>query len=56
MYGFVLLFAMRGIQRLAFQSEIETTLNIASSRNLGNAVAFLLMAAALFVLFRAARR
>ena len=55
-YGFVLLFAMRGIQRLAFQSEIETTLNIASSRNLGNAVAFLLMAAALFVLFRAARR
>ncbi|MBT8078228.1 MAG: hypothetical protein KJO31_06605 [Gammaproteobacteria bacterium] len=55
-YGFVLLFAMRGLQRLAFQGEIETALNIASTRNMGNAVAFLLLATVLFVLYRAARR
>lgn len=55
-YGFVVLFALRGLQRLIFQGEIETALNIAASRNVGNAVAFLLMSAALLFLFRAANR
>lgn len=55
-YGFVILFVVRGLQRLIFQSEIETAVAIASSRNLGNAIFFLLMGAALFVLFRAASK
>ena len=46
-YGFVVLFVLRGVQRLAFQEEIATALSIDSSRNIGNAVYFLLMAAVL---------
>jgi hypothetical protein len=55
-YGFVLLFVVRGLQRLIFQGEIETALDIASGRNLGNAVFFLLMAAGLMLLLRFARQ
>lgn len=51
-YGFVVLFAFRGLQRLIFQSEIESAVAIASGRNFGNAVFFLLMAAALVLLLR----
>lgn len=53
-YGFVVLFVMRGLQRLVFQGEIASAMSIESGRNIGNAVFFLLMAAALFWLFRAA--
>ena len=53
-YGFVVLFVMRGMQRLVFQSEIGTALGIESGRNMGNAILFLLMAAALLLIFRAA--
>ena len=51
-YGFVVLFAFRGLQRLIFQSEIESAVAIASGRNFGNAIFFLLMAAALVLLLR----
>jgi len=51
-YGFVLLFVVRGLQRLIFQGEIETAFDIASGRNLGNAVFFLMMAAGLMLLLR----
>ncbi len=52
--GFVVLFVLRGIQRFAFQGEIASAMSIESGRNFGNAVFFLLMAAALVWLFRAA--
>ena len=55
-YGFVLLFVVRGLQRLIFQAEIETAFDVASGRNLGNAVFFLLMAAGLMLLLRFARQ
>ncbi len=51
-YGFVVLFVFRGLQRLIFQSEIESAVAIASGRNFGNAVFFLLLAAALALLLR----
>ena len=54
--GFVVLFVLRGIQRFAFQEEIASALSIESGRNIGNAVFFLLMAAALVWLFRAAAK
>lgn len=55
-YGFVVLFTLRGLQRLIAQEEIATALQIESGRNIGNAVFFLLMAAALVWLFRAASK
>jgi hypothetical protein len=55
-YGFVLLFVVRGLQRLIFQGEIEAAFDVASGRNLGNAVFFLLMAAGLVLLLRFARQ
>ncbi|MBT8090765.1 MAG: hypothetical protein KJO01_11215, partial [Gammaproteobacteria bacterium] len=55
-YGFVVLFTLRGLQRLIAQDEIATALSIESGRNIGNAVFFLLMAAVLFWLFRAASK
>ena len=55
-YGFVVLFVLRGLQRLVFQGEIATALGIESGRNVGNAVFFLLMAAALFWLFRSSSK
>lgn len=55
-YGFVALFIIRGLQRIVFQEEIANAVGIASGRNLGNAIFFLLMAGALYALFRAAAR
>jgi len=51
-YGFVVLFTLRGLQRFAFQDEIASALGIASGRNIGNAVFFLAMAAVDPALFR----
>ena len=51
-YGFVVLFAFRGLQRLIFQSEIESAVAIASGRNFTAAIFFLLMGAALLVILR----
>jgi len=55
-YGFVLLFVVRGLQRIIFQGEIETAFEIASGRNLGNAIFFLMMAVGLVLLLRFARQ
>ena len=55
-YGFVVLFVIRGLQRLVFQEEIAEAVAIAANRNITNAVVFLVMAAALFLLFRAAAK
>lgn len=53
-YGFVVLFVLRGLQRLVFQADIASAFGIDSGRNMGNAIFFLLMAAALVWLLRAA--
>ncbi len=53
-YGFVVLFAVRGLQRFIFQSEIGEAVGIEASRNVTNGIIFLVLAAALFFLFRAA--
>lgn len=55
-YGFVVLFVLRGLQRIVFQQEIETAVNIAASRNIANAIFFFLLAAAVFVLFQLAQK
>ena len=55
-YGFVLLFLVRGSQRLIFQGEIETAFGIGSGRNLGNMFFFFLLAAALVLLLHFARK
>lgn len=51
-YGFVTLFAIRALQRIVFGGEIYDAFAIASGRNIGNAVFFILMALALFTLHR----
>lgn len=53
-YGLVLLFVARGLQRIVFQEEIANAVAIATSRNLVNAVFFLLLAVVLAVLFHLA--
>ena len=53
-YGLVLLFAARGLQRIVFQEEIANAVSIAASRNIANAAFFLLMALALAALLRMA--
>ena len=55
-HGLVALFVMRGLQRIVFREEIANALAIAGGRNIANAIFFLLMAAVLFFLFRAARQ
>ncbi len=55
-YGLILLFAVRGLQRIVFQEEIANAVAIATSRNLGNAAFFLLLAVCLGVLFNLARK
>jgi hypothetical protein len=55
-YGFVLLFSIRGLQRLIFQDEIGTAMAIDASRNLGNAIFFLAMAAILVLFYRLASK
>lgn len=51
-YGIVLLFVVRGIQRFVFQDEIAVSVGIEASRNFGNGVFFLLLGATLFLLYR----
>lgn len=51
--GFVLLFTMRGLQRLLFMDEIEQVFAIPSSRSLIQMVVMLSMAVALWLLLRA---
>ena len=55
-YGFVALFALRALQRLIFQQELQTAFSISSSRNLGSMVLFFALAAVLFVVCRAAEK
>lgn len=54
-YGFVLLFALRTLQRIIHQGELADVFNIATTRNLGNIVFFAGMALGLYLLYRAAR-
>ena len=51
-YGLVLLFAVRGLQRFVFHDEIAASVGIEASRNIGNGIFFLLLGAALFLLYR----
>lgn len=53
-YGLILLFVVRGLQRIIFQEEIANAVAIATSRNLINAAFFLLLAVVLAVLFNIA--
>lgn len=55
-YGFVALFALRALQRLIFQQELQTAFSIPSARNLGSIVLFFALAAALFAVCRAAEK
>lgn len=55
-YGLVALLAIRGLQRFAFQDAIVSDLAIESSRNVVNGIAFLLLAAVFFVLFKLAEK
>ena len=55
-YSFVALFIARGLQRFAFQGDIETLFNIAGARNTGTGIFFLVMGVALLLLFRAASK
>ncbi len=51
-YGLVLLFVVRGLQRFVFQDEIAVSVGIETSRNVGNGIFFLLLGVGLFVLYR----
>lgn len=53
-YGLVLLFTLRGLQRIVFQEEIASALSVAASRNIFNAVFFLFLGLALIALLRIA--
>jgi hypothetical protein len=55
-YGFVALFALRALQRLIFQQELQTAFSIPSARNLGSMVFFFALAAVLFAVYRAAEK
>ena len=55
-YGFVVLFAVRAMQRLVFQQEIYDAFAIPAARNRGSMVLFLVMAVALFALHRYVER
>ncbi len=55
-YGFVVLFAMRSLQRLVFQKEITDAFAIPASRNLGSMLLFVTLAVVLFVLFRSVEK
>ena len=52
--GFVVLFTMRGLQRLLFMNEIESVFAIPSSRSLVQMVVMLSLALGLLLLLRAA--
>jgi len=51
-YGLVLLFIMRGLQRFVFQDEIARSVGIEATRNIGNGIFFLLLGVILFVMYR----
>lgn len=55
-YGFVILFTLRALQRLIFQNEIYTAFSIDPGRNLVNMVFFFILAAGLWVLFRSVEK
>jgi hypothetical protein len=55
-YGFVVLFTIRGLQRIVFQEEIANAFAISGGRNIGNAIFFLALGASLFFLHRAATK
>ena len=55
-FGFVLLFFLRGLQRLIFLKEIENAFAIPGSRSLVQMAVMWALAAALFALTRAAAR
>jgi hypothetical protein len=52
--GFVILFTMRGLQRLLYMAEIESVFAIPSSRSLIQMVVMLALALGLFLLWRSA--
>ncbi|HEY5544414.1 MAG TPA: hypothetical protein VIK50_00015 [Gemmatimonadaceae bacterium] len=52
--GFVILFTMRGLQRLLYMAEIESVFAIPSSRSLIQMAVMLALALGLFLLLRAA--
>jgi hypothetical protein len=53
-YGFVVLFFLRGLQRIVFMSDIETAFSISGSRSISQMVIMWALAAGLFVLTRSA--
>jgi hypothetical protein len=55
-YGLVALFVIRGLQRIAFAEEIGNAVAIDSTRNIINAVIFLLLGGVLFFLYNAASK
>ena len=54
-YGLIVLFVMRALQRFVFQDEIANAVGIAASRNISNAVFFILLAVVLGVLYNLAK-
>ena len=55
-FGLVALFVIRGLQRIAFAEEIGNAVGIESTRNIINAVVFLLLGGVLFFLYNAASK
>jgi hypothetical protein len=55
-YGFAMLFVIRGLQRLVFREEIVTAFAIAPGRNLINMAFFLGLGSVLFGLYRVVER
>ena len=51
-YGFTALFAIRGLQRIVYQNEIQDVFSIAVERNLVAAAIFLFMEGILVMLYR----
>lgn len=54
-YGFILLFALRTLQRIVHQGELLDTFGITTGRNVGNMVFFAGLALGLFLLLRSAK-
>jgi hypothetical protein len=55
-HGFVALFALRALQRLIFQHELQTAFSIPSARNIGSMALFFGLSAVLFAVYRAAEK
>jgi hypothetical protein len=54
-YGFILLFVLRTLQRVIHQDELFDTFGITAMHNVGNMVFFAALALSLYLLLRAAR-